>query len=102
MPSSKKQSVLQSNYCARVLEVPDQVEFANQLQDIQTAVSSEVEVCLAPQIVEGVQVVVKSGPLRGVEGFVEKRAGVMDVFLRLDFIAKAALVRMHVSELEML
>lgn len=97
-----KTVVAQSSHCARLLEVPDQHAFVRQLADIEAAVSSELEVCLAPQIVDGVRVVIKSGPLRGIEGVVEKRTGIVDVLLRLDFIGQAAVVRIHVSELEAL
>jgi len=43
---------------------------------------------------------IKSGPLRGVEGFVQERLGPDTVVLRLDFISQAAAVRLGAELLE--
>ena len=56
--------------------------------------------CLAPQITAGARVRIKSGPLRGLEGCVQERAGVTMVLLRLDFISQAAAVKIEATELE--
>jgi transcription antitermination factor NusG len=92
--------ISQSGYVARLIKVIDQVEFANQLAAIQEALASGVEVYLAPEIVAGSTVRVKSGPLRGMEAWVQQRLGQMEVLLRLDFIGQAAAVRMNADELE--
>jgi transcription antitermination factor NusG len=70
------------------------------LSDILRALDTDLEVFLAPQIVEGTRVRIKSGPLRGLEGQVEKRAGMTLVQLRLDFISQAAAVKVDATELE--
>ena len=57
---------------------------------------------LAPTIGEGMRVRIKAGPLRGVEGWVEKRAGVDLVLLRLDFISQAAAVKIGAESLELI
>jgi len=51
---------------------------------------SDLEIHLAPEIGAGTRVKVKSGPLRGMEGWVEQRYGMTTVLLRLDFIGQAA------------
>jgi hypothetical protein len=43
---------------------------------------------------------IKSGPLQGVEGWVEKRYGMTTVLLRLDFISQAAAVQMDADLLD--
>jgi transcription antitermination factor NusG len=43
---------------------------------------------------------IKSGPLRGVEGWVQKRHGRASVLLRLDFIGQAAAVKLDADQLE--
>ena len=96
----QRQAAYQSNYVATLLNVSDQQLFEHQLSDILKALSTEMDICLAPRIVEGTKVLIKSGPLRGIEGVVETRTGMVDVYLRLDFIAQAAAVRIHASELE--
>jgi transcription antitermination factor NusG len=98
----QRPKVYQSDYVANLLEVTDQVLFAQQLADILLALETDLEVRLAPEIKEGMRVKVKSGPLRGVEGFVEKRAGTMHVLLRLDFISQAAAVKIEADEVELI
>jgi transcription antitermination factor NusG len=97
----QRQKVYQSDYVANLLEVVDQQLFEAQLGDILTALETELEIFLAPQIKAGARVKIKSGPLRGIEGFVEKRAGMTLVLLRLDFISQAAAVKIDATELEL-
>jgi transcription antitermination factor NusG len=98
---SARSKVQQSDYVANVLDVPDQAEFREQLAAILQALSSEYEVRLSPTIQPGSRVRIRSGPLRGLEGFVEGRRGLVEVHLRLDFIAQAAAVRMEADLLEL-
>lgn len=96
-----KQRVYQSDYVANLLEVNDQALFERQLEDILAALEAQVEVRLEPQIIEGCRVVIKRGPLRGMEGWVQYRAGMMQVLLRLDFIGQAAAVKVDATDLEL-
>jgi transcription antitermination factor NusG len=96
----ERQKVYQSDYVANLLDVPDQETFAQQLGDILRALETELEVRLAPHISAGSRVRIKSGPLRGLEGWVEQRAGTTLVLLRLDFISQAAAVKIDATELE--
>jgi len=96
-----RQKVYQSDYVANLLDVPDQLEFSEQLGDILLALDTNLEIQLAPQIVPGVRVKIKTGPLRGVDGFVEKRSGTVLVHLRLDFIGQAAAVKVEADNLEL-
>ncbi len=100
LPPQQRQLVFQSDYAANLLEVFDQALFEQQLKDILYALETELEVFLAPEIKAGTQVRIKSGPLRGQFGWVEKRSGMVDVLLRLDFIGKAAAVKIAADELE--
>jgi transcription antitermination factor NusG len=92
--------VRQNQHVANLLEPPDQFEFASQLQQILDAVSSDSEVRLCPNIVEGQRVRIKLGPLRGVEGIVIQRKGALEIQLRLDFIAQAAALRVDADQVE--
>lgn len=96
----QRRLVLQSDYIANLLIVPDQELFDRQLTEILTALEADVEVRLAPTIGPGTRVQIKSGPLRGIEGWVEDRQGPTTVMLRLDFIGQAAAVRVEAWELE--
>jgi transcription antitermination factor NusG len=92
----------QNEYVANLLEVHDQTTLERQLQEIQIALASGLEVRLAPTIGEGMKVRIKAGPLRGVEGWVEKRQGLDTVLLRLDFISQAAAVQIGAESVELI
>jgi transcription antitermination factor NusG len=100
LPPEKRNFVLRSDHLASLLEVPDQKLFARQLGDILRALETDREIRLAPTIGEGTRVKIRHGPLRGVEGWVEKRLGMCVVLIRLDFIGQAAAVRLEAGELE--
>ena len=89
-----------SNCIANLLTVTDQAQFSRQLEDILSALDTDLEVRLAPEIGEGMRVKIKAGPLRGLEGWVEQRHGPDIVMLRLDFIGQAAAVRVGALDLE--
>lgn len=99
--AESRQRVFQSDYVANLLEVLDQAGFEGQLQDILFALDQEVDVRLAPTIQPGIRVRIKSGPLQGIEGYVESRQGMVEVMLRLDFIGQAAAVRLDATLLEL-
>ena len=96
----KKNAVRQNEHVANLLDVFDQDTLRRQLEDILLALESNLEVRLAPSIGEGMCVRIKSGPLRGVEGWVEHRYGRSTVLLRMDFISQAAAVKLDADLLE--
>lgn len=100
LEQEKKDLLRQSDHLANLLEVFDQATFQRQLQDILLALDAKVGVRLAPAIGEGMRVRIKSGPLQGIEGFVEQRSGMTTVLLRLDFINRAAAVKVDADSLE--
>ena len=101
MPPLFRSKVFQSDHVANLLEVNDQATFEQQLQEILAAVETDVEIQLAPEIGLGRKVLIKSGPLRGQEGWVEERYGMTTVLLRLDFIGQAAAVKVQAEQLEL-
>ena len=96
----KKNVLRQNEHVANLLDVFDQETLRRQLADILLALESDLEVRLAPSIGEGMRVRIKSGPLRGVEGWVEHRYGRSTVLLRMDFISQAAAVKLDADLLE--
>jgi transcription antitermination factor NusG len=97
---AQKASMRQNDHVANLLEVDDQETLARQLDEILRALETNLDVRLAPSIGEGMRVRIKSGPLQGVEGWVEKRHGPSVVLLRLDFISQAAAVKLEATQLE--
>lgn len=98
--SEENVTLRRNKHVARILPVLDQQEFDRQLNDILRALEFNVEVRLAPRIGVGMRVKIRSGPLRGMDGWVEQRSGTMEVLLRLDFIGQAAAVKVSADELE--
>ncbi len=93
-------AVRQNDHVANLLDVFDQETFQRQLQDILLALDAKVGVRLAPAIGAGMRVLIKTGPLQGIEGWVEERYGMSTVLLRLDFINQAAAVKIDADSLE--
>src|SRR5512137_1562487 len=96
----QRDSVRQSDHVANLLHVFDQETFQQQLHDILLALESKVGVRLAPAIGAGMRVRIKAGPLQGLEGWVEQRYGMSTVLLRLNFINRAAAVKVDADALE--
>ncbi len=99
---TERQTVYQSDHVANLLDVPDQGEFAAQLEDILQALETDVEVRLAPTIGPGVKVRIKSGPLQGMAAWVESRSGMTEALLRLDFLGQAAAIKVDATQLELI
>jgi transcription antitermination factor NusG len=97
-----RQMLVQNRYVANLLDVHDQAEFAGQLDDIYRALDAQVEIQVCPEIKAGLQVRIKSGPLRGMEAWVESRAKMSDVHLRLDFIGQAVVAKIQADDLELI
>jgi transcriptional antiterminator RfaH len=102
IPAEKRRVILQSDHLANLLEIADQDLFVRQLDEVMRALETNLEIRLAPTVGEGMRVKIKNGPLRGVEGWVEKRYGMNTVLLRLDFISQAAAVKLEASDLELI
>lgn len=96
-----RQKITQNDCVARLLTVLDQIKFIQQLSEILKALETELEIVLAPEIGTGQRVKIKSGPLQGLEAWVEQRYGFSTVLLRLDFIGQAAAVNVHADDLEL-
>jgi transcription antitermination factor NusG len=94
--------LVQNRYVANVLNIHDQAEFVGQLDDIYRALDAQVEIRVCPEIKAGLQVRIKSGPLRGIEAWVESRAKMSDVHLRLDFIGQAVVAKIQADDLELI
>jgi len=97
-----RRKVYNSDFIANLIYVTEQDIFQKQLEDILFALEPDVEmqVRLAPSIAEGTRVKVRYGPLQGMEGWVERRKGMVEVLLRLDFIGQAAAMVMDAENLE--
>jgi transcriptional antiterminator RfaH len=98
----ERQGVYQSDFVANLLTVPDQAEFEQQLGDILRALDTELDVRLAPTIGTGMRVRIRSGPLQGVEGWVESRRGLADEVEAQEDFGHAAAVKLDAGQLELI
>lgn len=98
----EKNMALKSNCIVNLLKVIDQNHFEQQLSDIFFALEKDVEIRLAQNIGPGCWVRIKSGPLQGLTGWVEKRSGITEILLRLDFIGQAAAIRVNAEDIELI
>ena len=67
-----------------------------------TFLETDYEILALPHISSGKHVRIKSGVLRGMEGYVEERQGKFLVLLRLDFIAQSAGVKVDAADLDII
>ena len=98
----RKTLLSRNEHVANLLEVYEQETFRRQLEDILKALDANIGVRLAPSIGPGMRVRIKSGPLQGIEGWVEDRYGMSTVLLRLDFINQAAAVKIDADALQLI
>lgn len=92
--------IQQNRHAARVLVPPDMGEFDRQLREILSAIDAGLEIRPVSGIQVGTRVRISSGPLRGMEGLVERLEAPLSVVLRLDFISEAAAVRLETTDVE--
>ena len=102
LQAEQRQQVQRNDHVANLLVVHDQELFTRQLGEILKALDTKLEIWLAPEIGVGSRVKIRSGPLRGLDGWVEGRYGMTTVLLRLDFIGQAAAVKLQADEVEMI
>lgn len=93
--------MLDCSYVCRYIKVVDQETFYEQLRSILVALENTV-VIPHPEIVEGVKVRVKRGPMQGAEGIVEKRQGETKIILTLSFIGQSVECSINADDLELI
>lgn len=100
LPPSEARKVAQHRHVARILTPPNPDEFNAQILSILTAVDAGLEIVPVVQFKPGSKVEIVSGPLQGLSGTVEKFTDRVEVILRLDFIGRAASVRIQPHDIE--
>jgi transcription antitermination factor NusG len=92
--------IQQNRHAARVLVPPDMGEFNRQFREILSAIDAGLEIRPVSGVQVGTRVRISSGPLRGMEGLVERLEAPLGLVLRLDFISEAAAVRLETADVE--
>jgi len=111
VPPEKKALIYQQDLLARAFEVEDVPRLLAQLNDIRALLASGIDFTLKPLLTKGRRVKIISGPLKGVEGFVESteadgkhRSGSASrgVLLSVDVLQQGLLVPVPATDLKVL
>jgi len=99
MSFDARRKMLGSNLVVRAIEIPNPRETIHQLRQLRKGLESGDELKMLSQTYhEGEKVRVKSGPLRGTEGYVKREGGRSLLYLNVDILGST--VEVSVSPLE--
>jgi transcription antitermination factor NusG len=93
-------TVAQNRYVANVLDVLDQASLVDQLRQVEAALAAGQITEVLPYLVSGHRVRVSHGPLRGVEGVIQRVKGQTRVIINVDMIRQAMAVEVDSAMLE--
>ncbi|MFP4226877.1 MAG: transcription termination/antitermination NusG family protein [Desulfobacterales bacterium] len=91
---------LRSNQIARVIEVRDPDRLVHELRNIRTVLVNELPVYPYNYIVEGDRVRVKNGPLKDVEGVIERKAKNYRLVILVEAISQSIVVNIDADMVE--
>jgi transcriptional antiterminator RfaH len=94
--------ILRSGQVAKILEVKDQLKFANEIDYIRKALEVEPELNACPAITVGLMVRITAGPFQGIEGRVVKLKGCERVILNVETIGQGVAIEADKNILECL
>jgi transcriptional antiterminator NusG len=87
---------------AHIIPVADQKRLHWELQNLAVALSHKTTLDPYPYLKKGVRVEVTSGPLRGLQGFVEARTSIDKLILAIDMLGRAVSVELHGAQVDTL
>ncbi|MFZ2653694.1 MAG: transcription termination/antitermination NusG family protein [Victivallales bacterium] len=97
------QKVLLSNRIVYRLQMNDksEAELIRELHDIQMfeKLAVELEVIVRPELVSGARIMVKSGPLKGMKGVVEKRKGKTMITINVEMLGQSVSTQIDVEDI---
>lgn len=96
----KRQLALMTNRIAQVIEVADQETLIQELVSIHQALSSGLPVDPHPHIKSGDRCRVIDGPLKGAEGFFDRKKNQTRILLQVDILGQCAAVEIDSELLE--
>lgn len=86
---------------ARIIHVADQDHITWELTNLRMALGSHLPLNLYPFLKKGLRVAVKSGPLCGLQGFIESHLGDGRLILHVDILGQAVSVEVEGAQLEL-
>lgn len=100
IPPDKKNRVYQQDLLVRAIMVENENVFLRQLSDVRTVCASGLEAVLHPLIKKGSRVKVTSGPLSGLEGFVDNPANPRGIVVSVDVLQQGLLITIPFESLK--
>ncbi len=85
---------LKTNRATNILEVEDQERLTYDLKNVQHLISAEAPLTVESRIVAGQLVRIKSGPMAGLEGVVEKRRGQSVLYVAVTMLQQSAMMEL--------
>lgn len=102
VPVDRRTRIYQQDLLARAIQVDDEPRFLRQLADVKLIVASGYELSVLPLLTRGRRVRVVSGPLHGLEGFVDDPTNPRGVVLSVDVLQQGLLVKLPAENLQVL
>lgn len=99
MTLDQRLAILESRHVARILQAVDQHGLVRQLNHIETALRNQDLIEVMPFLQEGRPVIVTSGPLKGVEGIVQRIKGRTRVVINIEMIQQSVAVEVDAADL---
>ena len=99
VPLELKSRIYQQDLLARAISVTDETTFLRQLADVKAIVASGYEVSVMPLFTKGRRVKIVSGPLHGLEGYVDDPANPHGIVLCVDVLQQGLLIKVAVEHL---
>ena len=85
---------LTTNRISTILPVEDQEQLAYDLSNVQQLIQSDAPLTVERRIVAGQKVRIKSGPMQGLEGTVEKRRGQSVLYVAVMMLQQSATIEL--------
>lgn len=97
-----KNRCYQLDLLVRAIWIDDQNKFLTQLDAVKRVVSSGIEATLRPILKKGTLVRITTGPLKGVEGYVEDAINPKGVIIAVDVLQQGLLIPISIAQLKIL
>ena len=94
-------SVDRTRRIVRIIPVFDQIRLDTELQSLTLALAADKTFDPHPFLVVGTRVVVKSGPMRGVHGIIERRGNLHQLVLQVEILGQAVSMEIEAGLVEL-
>lgn len=99
---TRRSRLYQQDLIVRLIPVPDEKVFLDQLAAVEALVASGLKATLHPLLKHGARVKIVSGPLKGVEGMIEDPHSPKGVVIAMDVLQQGVLVAVPLADLKLL